>query len=95
MKTKYTQKKSCQLNYLSKIIRLIFKTSLLTGIFLISAHTFAQKISAGWSHSLYLCAVDSTANGWGANSFGQTGNGSTSDIYLAEPVNNLNNINIS
>lgn len=36
------------------------------------------KISAGWSHTLYLCNSGASVNSWGANLFGQLGNGATS-----------------
>ena len=52
----------------------------------------AQKIAAGWSHSLYLCNNGNTANAWGANAYGQVGDGATADKSLPALVNGLSGI---
>jgi alpha-tubulin suppressor-like RCC1 family protein len=57
----------------------------------ITAAPFKQKISAGWSHSLYLCK-DSIPNSWGANGFGQLGDAAIVDKSLAASMIGLTNV---
>ena len=58
------------------------------------AITSAQKIAAGWSHSLYLCSNGSTVNAWGADTLGQLGNGqvNTNPHPVPGTVNNLTGV---
>jgi hypothetical protein len=62
--------------------RIFNKLTLIGIIFLstiLSNNSFAQKIAAGWSHSLYLCNNGNTVNAWGANAQGQLGDGTTTE----------------
>jgi alpha-tubulin suppressor-like RCC1 family protein len=45
-----------------------------------------HKISAGWSHSLYICNSNASLNAWGANSFGQLGNNTTNTSASSTPT---------
>lgn len=58
------------------------------------ANPIMHKISAGWSHSLYVCNTNSSLNSWGANSFGQLGNNTTNSAATstAVPVANLTGV---
>lgn len=59
-----------------------------------SANPIMHRISAGWSHSLYTCSSNQSLNSWGANSFGQLGNGNTSTgaSSTAAPVLNITGV---
>lgn len=59
-----------------------------------TANPVMHSISAGWSHSLYTCSSNQSLNSWGANSFGQLGNGSTSTgaSATAAPVLNITGV---
>src|SRR5437867_3411829 len=63
----------------------IFFSFLFSLCLLLPAVSSAQVISGGGYHSLYVC-LDSTAQTWGWNIFGQLGNGTTISNSIPLPV---------
>lgn len=57
-----------------------------------SAAPFTKKLTAGWSHSLFLCSNGNSANAWGANAFAQIGDGTITERTLPVTVSGLTNI---
>jgi len=53
---------------------------------------FRQKLTAGWSHTAFICEELNSVNAWGANAFGQVGDGTTTERTLPVTVSGLSNV---
>jgi alpha-tubulin suppressor-like RCC1 family protein len=78
---------------MTRLMRFFAAASLLAALFILSplAHAAVPDISAGSSHSLAL-KFDGTVYAWGSNSFGQLGNGTTTDSAVPVLVKNLSGV---
>lgn len=79
---------------MTKFMRFFAATLLLGALMILSAplaHAAVPDISAGSSHSLAL-KFDGTVYAWGSNSFGQLGNGTTTDSATPVQVKNLTGV---
>jgi alpha-tubulin suppressor-like RCC1 family protein len=78
----------------SSINILVFRTRFLLLFYVcavFSTNFFAQTIGAGGYHSISVCQ-DQTVMSWGDNSYGQLGNGTTTESHIPVSVSGLSGI---